>query len=150
MLADVRKLRVGPLVCRILIWGGLCYWANYIAVTGAGNPTPPADPSSVLHGAAALHGALFMAGATVIPGLLYVFGIRTWAGTVVAGAGFGLVLLGMISSIANDQSSTAGVGFVAVPFVPVVGVLVPLIIELLAGPKPRWLLPPPPRGSDSP
>jgi hypothetical protein len=132
---DMRPLRWTSALCRALIWCALCYWANYVVVNGAGNPTPPSDPSVALHGAAAFRGVAFFLVLTAPTGLLYLLAIRTWVGTVLAGTAFGVVLIGVLSSIANDQSSTAGIGIPGVPVVVLLPVAAVVIGELWTGTK---------------
>jgi hypothetical protein len=135
-MADVRPLRWTSLLCRVLVWCGLCWWANYVIANGAGNPTPPSNPTDALYNSTTVGRVILLLLLSCVPGLFYVFGVRTWLGTVIGGMGFAVVLIETLSSIANDHSSTAGAGILGVPFVALVPIVTVFVAEIWFGPRP--------------
>ena len=77
---------------------------------------------------------------TLIPGILYLVLIRTWPGTIAAGAAFATVTLVLVSSAANDQSSMAGMVVIPLLASSTLAVVTAVLVESIRHPI-EWLLP---------
>ena len=60
------------MLCRVSIWCGIAYWAQYIIATGAGQPAPLDDPSRAPRGSITIRGTIVGLVITVVPGLVTV------------------------------------------------------------------------------
>jgi hypothetical protein len=69
-----------------------------------------------------------------LPVLLYLWGVRTWPGSIVAGLGVIGVWVGGIASIQADESSTAGIGLLGLPVLVSLPVGAVLLMEMLRAP----------------
>jgi hypothetical protein len=106
-------------------------WAFY--AIGPGTPTPSPNPSEAVGVPASVLGVIIGLVLTCVPGLLYVFGVRTWIGSVVAWLGFAVVFIGIVSLISQDHSSTAGAGILGVPVLAIVPIGFVIVAELNLG-----------------
>ena len=122
------------------MWFGIVYVSGYLMATGTANADRPADPSSALLGLTAVRAAELPLALTLIPGILYLVLIRTWPGTIAAGAAFATVTLVLVSSAANDQSSMAGMVVIPLLASSTLAVVTAVLVESIRHPI-EWLLP---------